>query len=108
MRMINDQDVVRLLRSQVDQAGGQSSWARRECIDRTLLNRVLNGRRPPSEQIIRALRLCNVYVAGGDAAAGIMTIQVCPQDCELAMAALSAGRGPDAGRNRPTAATPRQ
>jgi len=78
--MINDQDVICLLRSQVDQAGGQSSWARRERIDRTLLNRVLNGRRPPSEQIIRALRLCNVYVAGAVGTAGFRTIQVCPKD----------------------------
>jgi DNA-binding phage protein len=59
--MLDDQDIVPLLRAEVARAGGQSSWARRERIDRTLLNRVLHGRRPPTEQIIRALKLCNVY-----------------------------------------------
>ena len=59
--MLDDHDVVRLLRSEVERAGGQSSWARRERIDRTLLNRVLRGRKPPTGAIIRALKLCNVY-----------------------------------------------
>jgi len=59
--MLDDHDVVCLLRSEVERAGGQSSWARRERIDRTLLNRVLRGRKPPTGAIIRALKLCNVY-----------------------------------------------
>ena len=62
--MLDDQSVVRLLRSEVERAGGQSSWARRERIDRTLLNRVLRGHKPPTGEIIRALKLCNVYVWG--------------------------------------------
>ena len=59
--MLDEQDVVRVLRAEVARAGGQSSWARREGIDRTMLNRVLCGRRPPTEHIIKALKLCNVY-----------------------------------------------
>jgi hypothetical protein len=69
MRMLDDQDVVRLLRSEVERAGGQSSWARRERIDRTLLNRVLCGRKPPTGAIIRALKLCNDYACGERGAA---------------------------------------
>jgi hypothetical protein len=61
MRMLDDQDVVRVLRSEVERAGGQSSWARKERIDRSLLNRVLRGRKPPTKRIIRALKLCNAY-----------------------------------------------
>ena len=61
MRVLDDKDVVRLLRSEVKRAGGQSAWARREGTDRTLLNRILNGQRPPTKEIIRALKLCNVY-----------------------------------------------
>jgi DNA-binding phage protein len=61
MRVLDDKDVVRLLRSEVERAGGQSAWARREGIDRTLLNRVLNGQEPPTREIIRALKLCNAY-----------------------------------------------
>ena len=59
--MLDDEDVIRLLRVEVARAGGQSSWARQERIDRTLLNRVLCGRRQPTEHIIKALKLCNVY-----------------------------------------------
>ena len=66
MRILDNKDVVRLLRSKVERAGGQSSWARRERIDRTLLNRVLNGHKPPSKEIIRALKLCNAYALEDD------------------------------------------
>ena len=55
--MLDDKDVVRLLRSEVEQAGGQSAWARRERIDRALLNRVLCTHKPPTAKIIRALAL---------------------------------------------------
>jgi hypothetical protein len=63
--MLDDTDVVRLLCSEVERAGSQSAWARRERIDRTLLNRVLNGQRPPTKAIIEALKLCNVYTLDG-------------------------------------------
>jgi hypothetical protein len=61
IHMLDNKDLVRLLRLEVEGAGAQSAWARREGIDRTLLNRVLNGQKPPSKEIIRALKLCNVY-----------------------------------------------
>lgn len=66
MRILDNKDIVRLLRLEVKQAGGQSSWARREGIDRTLLNRVLNDQKPPTEKIIKALKLCNVYAFDDD------------------------------------------
>lgn len=65
MRILDDKDVVRLLRSEVKRAGGQSSWARAERIDRTMLNRVLCGHKPPTKKIIRALKLCNAYALDG-------------------------------------------
>jgi DNA-binding phage protein len=64
--MLDNKDLVRLLRSEVEKAGGQSAWARQEGIDRTLLNRVLNDQKPPSKEIIRALKLCNVYALDDD------------------------------------------
>ena len=64
--MLHDADVVRLLRSEVDRAGGQSAWARRERIDRTLLNRILCGQKPPTDKIIRALKLFNDYALHDD------------------------------------------
>jgi hypothetical protein len=45
---IDDKAVIRLLRSEVNQAGGQASWARRERIELTMLNKVLCGHRPPT------------------------------------------------------------
>ena len=59
--MLDTKAVVRLLRSEVQRTGGQQCWARRQGIDRTMLNRVLRGRRVPTEEIIKALKLCNVY-----------------------------------------------
>jgi hypothetical protein len=61
MRGLDNSGVVRLLRAEVKRAGGQSAWARRERIDRSMLNRVLRSRKPPTEDIIRALKLCNIY-----------------------------------------------
>jgi hypothetical protein len=69
MRVLDNKNVVRLLSSEVERAGGQCSWARRERIDRTMLNKVLNGRKPPTVKIIRALKLCNVYAFDDDEAA---------------------------------------
>jgi hypothetical protein len=64
--MIDNKGIIRLLRSEVKRAGGQCLWARRERIDRTMLNRVLNGQKPPTKAIIRALKLCNVYAFDDD------------------------------------------
>ena len=64
--MLDNKDVVRLLRWEVERAGGQSAWARRERIDRTLLNRVVRGQKPPTEKIVKALKLCNVCALDDD------------------------------------------
>ena len=66
LRIHESKDLMRLLRSEVKQAGGQSAWARREHIDRAMLNRILNGRKPITKEIIRALKLCNVYALDDD------------------------------------------
>jgi hypothetical protein len=58
MGMLNSMDVVRVLRMEVQRAGSQSAWARMERIDRTLVNRVLRGHKAPTEEIVRALKLC--------------------------------------------------
>ena len=63
---LEKQDLMRLLRSQFKQAGGQSSWARRERIDRAMLNTILNDRKPITKEIIRALKLGNVYALDDD------------------------------------------
>src|SRR6476660_4052221 len=66
LRILENEDLMRLLRSKVKQAGGQSSWARREHIDRTMLNKIINGSKPITTEIIRALKLCNGYAFDDD------------------------------------------
>jgi DNA-binding phage protein len=56
------EDVMDLLRSEIKQAGGQSAWARSTGIDRTRLNKTLNGQKPPTKTIIKALNLRMVFV----------------------------------------------
>jgi DNA-binding phage protein len=57
MEPLEVQDVLRLLRGEVDRVGGQSEWARKTGIDRAMINRVLNGRRLPPSHVCRALGL---------------------------------------------------
>jgi hypothetical protein len=63
VRALDDKEVVERLRSSVKRAGGQSAFAKQAGVDRTHLNYVLNGKRPPSWSIIDALNLGIVYVA---------------------------------------------
>jgi len=56
-------DVIRLLRSEVERAGGQSAWARKAGVDRSVVNRILFCQRLPSKAIIRALKLRTVFVS---------------------------------------------
>ena len=54
-------DVLRLLRREVQRAGSQSEWARRAGVNRTYLNKVLKGIKPPSPKIIKALNLTTMF-----------------------------------------------
>jgi DNA-binding phage protein len=63
MRLLDLKDVIRLLRSEVERAGGQSAWAIKTGNDRTTINRVLNDQQPPTKKIIRALKLRMVFVS---------------------------------------------
>ncbi len=60
--VLDDHDVMRLLRSAVEQAGGQTSFARNADVNRTELNKVLKGKRTPNKKMIAALKLRKVYV----------------------------------------------
>ena len=62
MRFLDLKDVVRLLRSEVERAGGQTAWAKRTGIQRAIINKVLNKLQPPSKPIISALKLRMVFV----------------------------------------------
>jgi len=57
MRPLQVQDVIKLLRDEIERAGSQSEWARQTGVQRTQINRVLNLRRLPPSQLCRALGL---------------------------------------------------
>jgi len=62
MRALDQNDVVRLLRSEVRRAGGQKEWARKSGVAPSMISMVLTGDRPPNEKIISALKLRRVVV----------------------------------------------
>jgi DNA-binding transcriptional regulator YdaS (Cro superfamily) len=61
MQIFEFDDIVVLLRREVDAAGGQVAWSKRMGVNRIQLNQVLNGRRLPSARIIAALNLRVVF-----------------------------------------------
>ena len=62
-KLLDEKDVLRLLREDVDKAGGQSAWARQAGVNRVHLNKVLRGKRPLPRTILQALKLKKVYTA---------------------------------------------
>jgi DNA-binding phage protein len=63
MRFLELKDVIRLLRFEVERAGGQTAWAKKTGLQRAIINRVLNNQEPPTKKIIRALKLRVVFVS---------------------------------------------
>jgi DNA-binding phage protein len=61
-RILEQGDVVRLLRRMVERAGGQAAWAKETGTNRAVVNKILNGQMQPSKKIIRALKLRVVFV----------------------------------------------
>jgi len=55
-------DVLGLLRRDVERAGGQYAWSRRTGVNRAYLYRVLNDQSPPGGPIIAALKLKKVIL----------------------------------------------
>ena len=63
-RVLDSDDVLKLLHSRVKSAGSQIAFSR-QGVDRTHLNLVFNGKRPLSPSIIGALNLRIVYAPVG-------------------------------------------
>jgi transcriptional regulator with XRE-family HTH domain len=64
MRVLEVEDVIRLLRSEVERAGSQSAFAKKAGVDRATISRILGGYRASLRpKIIRALNLRTVFVA---------------------------------------------
>jgi hypothetical protein len=60
--VLDDDDVLHLLRAAVKREGSQTAFAKRYGIDRTNMNSILNGKRRVSATLLKALGLRKVYV----------------------------------------------
>jgi hypothetical protein len=65
--LLNDDDVVDLLKAAVEREGGQAAFAKRYDVNRNELNSILNGRRHISASLVKALGLLRVYVVEEEA-----------------------------------------
>ena len=56
-------DVIRLLGAAIEREGSITAFAKRHGLHRTDVNNILNGRRPVTSSLVKALGLRKVYVA---------------------------------------------
>ena len=61
--VLDEEDVIRLLRVEIEKDGSQSAWVRRRSIERPSVNAMLSGRIPVSKSVADALGLRRVYTA---------------------------------------------
>ncbi|MGC2125145.1 MAG: hypothetical protein WA652_20035 [Xanthobacteraceae bacterium] len=62
MRVFEVEDVVLLLRSEIKRVGGVGVWAKKNGIHRTAVSKALSNARPPTKNILKALKLRTVFV----------------------------------------------
>ena len=60
--VLDDDDVLDLLRSAIEREGSQTAFANRHGINRAIISSILNGRRRISASLVGALGLRRVYV----------------------------------------------
>ncbi len=61
--IFDEEDVIRLLRVEIEKDGSQAAWARRRRIERPSVNAMLSGRIPVSRSVAEALGLRRTYTA---------------------------------------------
>ena len=59
--ILDEEDVIRLLRVAVERDGSQAAWARRHSTDRPNVNAMLSGRIPVSKIVADALGLRRTF-----------------------------------------------
>jgi DNA-binding phage protein len=64
--ILDDKDVLLLLRAAIEQEGSISAFAKRHGLERTYLTSALNGKRPVSVPLVKALGLRKVYAPHQD------------------------------------------
>jgi DNA-binding phage protein len=66
MLALDDKDVVLLLKAAIEREGSISAFARRHGLNRTILNQVVNRKRPVSSALVKTLGLRRVYAPEQD------------------------------------------
>jgi hypothetical protein len=66
VHIFDNGEVVQLLRAAIKREGNQGAFAKRHGLGRSYLNMVLNGKRPVSSNIVKALGLRRVYAKNQD------------------------------------------
>ncbi len=62
-RVLDLQDVLRLLRSEIKRAGSQRRFAREASVNVSVVSKTLRGHVLPSQKVLRALKLRTVYLS---------------------------------------------
>jgi DNA-binding phage protein len=60
--ILEEEEILHMLRSDIKDSGGQTAWARKHQVDRTVLSKVLHGHYPVTLSIAKALNLRRVYI----------------------------------------------
>ena len=55
------EDIVRLLQERVKKVGTQAEWARKNDVNPADLSSTITGKRPPTKDVLRALKLKKVF-----------------------------------------------
>lgn len=63
MRVLETEDVVALLRSEVKRGGGVVAWSKKTGVHRSTVSKVICNLQLPTKSVIRALDLRPVFVA---------------------------------------------
>ena len=66
MRILEERDVVELLRAEVQKAGTVAAWARSVSLARPDVSSAIHQNRPISKSVIRALGLRTAVIDGGE------------------------------------------
>jgi DNA-binding phage protein len=64
--ILDDKDIVFLLKAAVEREGSISAFAKRHGLERTNLSNILSGKRPVSSSLVKVLGLQNVYTPKKD------------------------------------------
>ena len=62
-RIFDDDDVIELLKAEIEREGNQGAFARRHAIERSYVNQMLNRKKPVNSAVLKALGLRRVYAS---------------------------------------------